>query len=264
MSNSGDGNSITLTQWQALGFDLHSVIADPETSIFENVALNDFALKNSSQAIDIGTNLVAPLVIEDLIKNMRPTGLDYDIGAYEYQPALAVTYTQFDIKLLQKKKKVVLTWKTANEVNNDGFEIHKKGVINPAWKKIGWIDGNENSSTQLRYYFEDLQPTLGMNYYRLKQVDLDGHYEYSEIKKIFYEDKKEIEIYPNPATSIIYFDLPKKGYIQYQIFDQLGHLVISSTKSTDGQIDISTLRNGIYVLHIFTKHQKLSSIFEKM
>ena len=99
MSASGDGSSISLAAWQALGFDNNSLIADALTSIFTNPVSNDYQLITNSQAIDAGTNLVNSIVNVDLNGNTRPSGTGYDIGAYESN----LTLSMDDISLIKLK-----------------------------------------------------------------------------------------------------------------------------------------------------------------
>ena len=87
-----DGNSnMTLSQWQSLGYDLHSMIADPESQIFIDYSNGNFHLLQSAQAVNAGTNLVLPTVFEDLDNISRPQGTGFDIGAYEYNPVSSIT-----------------------------------------------------------------------------------------------------------------------------------------------------------------------------
>lgn len=91
MSASGDGSAISLSAWQALGFDTHSLLADPLTSIFTapNATPKDFHLNPNSQAIDAGTNMVSSIVSVDIDGMPRPDGTAYDIGAFEWQNVVA-------------------------------------------------------------------------------------------------------------------------------------------------------------------------------
>jgi len=86
MSATGDGSTINLSAWQALGLDINSQLADPLASIFVDPNLSDFQLDIGSQAIDAGTNLVSTIVSEDINGTLRPIGLTYDIGAFEHIP----------------------------------------------------------------------------------------------------------------------------------------------------------------------------------
>jgi hypothetical protein len=86
--SSDDGNTrITLSAWQALGYDIHSIIATPD-QLFINPATPDYHLKSDSPAVDHGVPLSQ--VTEDLEGNPRPAGSTYDIGAYEFIPALTL------------------------------------------------------------------------------------------------------------------------------------------------------------------------------
>jgi parallel beta-helix repeat protein len=86
-----DGNSnMTLSQWQSLGYDLHSMTADPENQIFVDYPNDNYHLLQNAQAVDAGTNLVLPTVFEDLDNVPRPQGSGFDIGCYEYTNATSV------------------------------------------------------------------------------------------------------------------------------------------------------------------------------
>jgi len=86
LSNDGGNSIISLSQWQSLGYDLHSQLAASLDSIFVNWQNSDYHLCTGSQAIDTGTDLVAGIVLYDLDSIPRPQGSGFDIGAYEYQP----------------------------------------------------------------------------------------------------------------------------------------------------------------------------------
>jgi len=86
-----DGNSnMNLSQWQSLGYDLHSIVANPEEQIFVDYPNNNFHLLQSSQAVDAGTNLVLPIVYEDMDNISRPQGSGFDIGCYEFTNTVSV------------------------------------------------------------------------------------------------------------------------------------------------------------------------------
>jgi parallel beta-helix repeat protein len=90
LSDDDGSSNMTLSQWQSLGYDLHSMIADPESQIFVDHANSNFHLLQNSQAVDAGTNLVLPTVFEDLDNISRPQGSGFDIGCYEYNTITSV------------------------------------------------------------------------------------------------------------------------------------------------------------------------------
>lgn len=84
LSDNGDGSTINFSDWQLLGFDLNSQLADPLQTIFVDPLNFNYQLINLSQAIDAGTSLVNTTVTQDIAGNSRPIGLAFDIGCYEF------------------------------------------------------------------------------------------------------------------------------------------------------------------------------------
>ncbi len=90
LSNQGDGTSMSLAAWQALGYDLHSMLADPLVDIFAAPGAGDYHLLLDAQAVDAGSISFSFGVTSDIEGSFRPQGPDHDIGAYEAQGTLAV------------------------------------------------------------------------------------------------------------------------------------------------------------------------------
>ncbi len=90
LSNDDGNSNMTLSQWQALGYDLNSQLTNPEDLIFLNPGNNDYHLIQNSQAIDIGTSLVSDVVSADLDNVTRPQGSGYDIGSFEFNNLTSV------------------------------------------------------------------------------------------------------------------------------------------------------------------------------
>jgi photosystem II stability/assembly factor-like uncharacterized protein len=110
--------------------------------------------------------------------------------------------------------KVLLNWQTATEVNNYGFEIERSvaqisNLFNN-WEKIGFVQGHGNSNSPKDYSFVDANPPSGKLQYRLKQIDTDGSFEYSQVVQVETELPKQFSLeqnYPNPfnpSTTIKY------------------------------------------------------------
>lgn len=107
----------------------------------------------------------------------------------------------FDLKYTVKDNEVVLSWKTASEINNSHFEIERGSGVE-SFKKLGQLSGAGNSSDELSYSFTDEDP-LTENFYRIKQVDFDGKYKYSATLRVSIEGDpfSELRLYPNPTSS---------------------------------------------------------------
>ncbi len=90
LSNEGDGQTMTLVEWQALGYDPHSMLADPLVQLFVSPSNSDYHLLNDAQAVNTGSSAHAFGITTDIEGTTRPQGAQYDIGAYEAEGALAV------------------------------------------------------------------------------------------------------------------------------------------------------------------------------
>lgn len=153
------------------------------------------------------------------------------------------------------KANVVLEWLTVTEENNDYFAIeHSKD--GRTFQEIGNIKGQGTSDIQQYYQFIDNTPLKGVNYYRLKQMDFDGSFYYSDIKTANFNTKGElIRVMPSPATNnldVIFYKIFKKD-APVEVFDIMGHLILTQQLEEDSNeinIDISTLIPGQYFIRI--------------
>ncbi len=161
---------------------------------------------------------------------------------------------------------VKLSWKTATEVNNYGFEVERKILKqvqndNAVWEKLGFVNGNGNSNSSKNYSFVDNKVSTGKYYYRLKQIDNDGQFEYSKNVEVSFMKPNEFELsqnYPNPfnPSTTIRFNLPEASIVKLTIFNILGQeirtLVNEFRESGVNTInfDASDLNSGIYIYKI--------------
>lgn len=146
---------------------------------------------------------------------------------------------------------VTLYWQTETEVYNYGFDIERSR--NKQWKKIGFVEGHGNSNSPKHYSFvdDDLNGST-MFYYRLKQIDNDGSFEYSDIIKVDLDNITEYTLeqnYPNPfnpATTISY-QVKEGGLVQLKVYDLLGKEVATLVKEEQTQGNYSIKFDGSYL-----------------
>ena len=167
------------------------------------------------------------------------------------------------------KNGYVLNWQTATEINNDYFTIERtngsgSNSSNWQWQVIGTVNGSGNSSVTKSYTFSDhYSPSLfesgsGTLYYRLKQTDYDGKFEYfGPISVSNCGSFNIISIYPNPANEYIQYILGSEdgGEVTVKLYDALGREVFSKEETISAGIfkeKISTVnfRSGSYLLRI--------------
>lgn len=123
---------------------------------------------------------------------------------------------------------VALNWKTATENNNYGFDIERSGDKNN-WKRIGFVKGNISSTIPHTYLFVDSSLHTGIVYYRLKQIDLDGSFVYSneikiELSPVIFSLEQN---YPNPFNPVttINYSTPSQGNVKLEVYNILGQKV---------------------------------------
>ncbi len=149
---------------------------------------------------------------------------------------------------------IVLSWHTATETNNQGFSV-EKSMDGKSWKQIGFVEGNGTTLMSQNYQFKDLHPSNGTNYYRLKQLDFDGRFEYSPTIGIEWDlggGQSKIQLYPNPGGDELCISNHGNGPAQMHVFDSAGRrLIMLEVGSGQRQcVDISNWQAGVYMLKI--------------
>jgi len=124
----------------------------------------------------------------------------------------------------------VLNWITATEINNKGFEIERVQGSKANWEKIGYAAGNGTTTESRFYSFTDNNIVPGHYKYRLKQLDFNGAYKYSnevEVEFNMPDSYGLLQNYPNPFNpeTKISFTLPKGEFVTLKIYNSLGEEV---------------------------------------
>lgn len=146
----------------------------------------------------------------------------------------------------------ILEWSTASEINNDYFLIeHSNDGKN--WNTIGKVLAAKVSTSVKKYTFIHKNSGDGMSYYRLKQTDSDGKFEYSSAVYIDHDGStslSELSVYPNPASSMVNLSLGntiEQSFV-VSIYNTSGATVFYATNQS--AIDISSLEDGMYSIHV--------------
>lgn len=165
--------------------------------------------------------------------------------------------------------KVNLSWLTATEFNNRGFEIQKStaSTQNGDWKIIGFIDGNGSTTKPHSYSFTEENLTSGKYSYRLKQIDFDGTFRYSQIIEAEVNLSREFSLsqnYPNPFNPVttIKYSLPSvnssggRDLVTLKVYDVLGNEIrtLVSEEQSPGFhkviFDAENLPSGVYIYRL--------------
>lgn len=168
---------------------------------------------------------------------------------------LPITLTSLKASTLGQE--VILDWSTTEASNFSHFSV-ERSYDAISFEAIGRVDGTfTTSEANTTYQFTDSSPNFGTNYYRLKQVDIDGSYEYSRIISANMTETSPIVIYPNPSTDFIRIKNGEKEAIKsYEIYTNYGRLIRKSDEPVN-EITIQNLPSGIYFLQLKNERNSL-------
>ncbi|MEL7424575.1 MAG: T9SS type A sorting domain-containing protein, partial [Bacteroidota bacterium] len=154
-------------------------------------------------------------------------------------------------------------WSTASEEDNDYFVIERLHPDQQKFIALGERAGNGTVAITQNYAWIDRAPLSGTNYYRIKQVDFDGSFSYSETIAVNWEGKDLVQLFPNPASDQVQLRLNRlwEDDLQIVLTNSLGQQhILTSTAFGDYErsIDVSSLRSGVYYLQIRSSAQVIS------
>lgn len=185
------------------------------------------------------------------------TNLAYFTKTSDMLTPLPVQIISFDA--VRNGSAALLSWTTIKEINNKGFEIERSldGIL---WEKLGFANSkfNANSPSSLKYNFVDNNPVKGVNYYRLKQIDLDAKFAYSIIRSVIFDLGNNTLVYPNPSQNEVFVD-GLAGNETICLYDAAGQIAINNFLVSDSKIRIplDKLIPGIYFIRIIETNQEI-------
>jgi len=226
----------------------------------------------STMVYEVGTTIEVTTGADICADNVTIQGTYTGIGTLCNGP-LPVELSLFTATL--GKNEINLFWKTETEVDNYGFNVERR-INEGEWATIIFIPGHGNSNSPKDYSYNDKDLFAGGSkfQYRLKQVDTDGSFEYSEVVEVeVVPDQYELsQNYPNPfnPSTTIRFSLPKETQLKINIYNMLGQevAILVNEEKPAGSYNIifnaSQLSSGIYLYKLqagsFIETKKLTLI----
>lgn len=148
---------------------------------------------------------------------------------------------------------VELKWQTLSELNNDRFEVeHSRDGYH--FQKVGTVEGEGTTAEAKSYFYFHRMSIGGTHYYRLKQIDTDGTFDYSNVVGVIVDNGGKLSIYPNPVKDVIYVQQDGlDGNSHFQLMDALGRKLNTSLSGNAGFYEINLPKNlprGTYWLKV--------------
>ena len=221
----------------------NSVFADPR---FVDVTIADFHLGSHSPAFDAGDPAYMPMMNEVVdIDGENRVKFDFvDIGADEAAVNLPVEYTR-PLSAQTVQSGIQLRWSTGIEHNAAQFEV-QRSADGSVFEKITAVPVKGNNS---EYQLVDQHPNEGANYYRLKQIDLDGRFKLSNVAMAKWEAGAVIGVFPNPTSGHFNIRNSTGSWEKAVLINATGQTV--RTFRTGEETTLQGLENGVYRLEVF-------------
>ncbi len=201
----------------------------------------------------------------------NPSYKENGLNVYEWMlqysrniSVVPVTGLEFNATKDGTARMVKLQWKTAVEINNQGFNILRSGD-GVQFSSIGYVASKSVNGQGASYTFTDAIPLKGNNYYKLEQTDVDNRKTYSNQKLVVINSKLPLSIYPNPVADVLHLKTSDNLQgAQLVVTNSRGQNIIQKNISGTGDIPVavSSLPAGIYYLRLIENgtEQKLSFI----
>jgi hypothetical protein len=150
----------------------------------------------------------------------------------------------------KSNRTVLLNWQTESETQNDYFQI-EHSLDGKNYITLDKVEGAGNSAVQKKYQYSHRTPFDGLNYYRLKQTDFDGSFEYSKVVQVDMSSK-EVRIYPNPVAEVLFVESKNETDLTISIYDNMGKLIRTPQidAAHEQMVNVSGLIPGIYYMEV--------------
>lgn len=209
-----------------------------EAASMQNNAAKIYRITYDTKVAVSFTDIGKYFVVSTLDKNNNESSLGVAV-------VLPITGLEFTVSLQGNKSN--LNWKTLSEINTARFVIERStNGIN--FNSIATVNAAGNSNTDTRYQEQDVLSATGIYYYRIKIIDNDGQFKYSEIRSVVYrKNANSIVVAPNPFKEVVNFSNVGKA-IQVNITDLTGRLLFSKKLNNENnvQLQLSKLPAGMY------------------
>ena len=180
---------------------------------------------------------------------------------------LPMNILSFEAELIERSgsAQVQLDWAMASELNVDNYVV-QRSQNSVLWEDILTVKSKGNSNTKVDYVDFDPKPLFGLSYYRIKQVDRDKYFLYSDVRQVNRLTDGKVALFPNPTHDVlnIEFSLDAKTLIEVKVLTAGGQTVQSvivwkEKGSNTIEMDIRELANGIYNVNVYKNNELFST-----
>ena len=230
-----------------------SITNDGDLNIAGDLYLGTGATMTGAGTVSAGTYSGTGTVFGTSIGTLLDGETYYDNGGATPLPVEIISFS-----VVSRKSAISVKWQTASEENNDYFTI-ERSADGITFEIIATVKGAGNSKEELSYSYNDNNPLTGTSYYRLKQTDYNGDFEYFSVVSASFIREDFINISPMPATTELTVNLLGEiGQVDLQLVNING-AIVKSLKGLENYttLDISELPKGMYFLTISSENSRI-------
>ncbi len=196
--------------------------------------------------------------INSIVCTMFTGGINDGFAMITSKPAISLPVTWLSVLAELSNNMVKVVWQTSSEMDNDYFEVERSTNL-VDFTTVARVDGQGDTDIVQSYHAYDYEPIYGVAYYRIKQVDFNGEYTYSDLVRVDYQiENNDCHLYPNPYVSDkLYANIPityQGQTIHIKLLDVTGKIVTSSDVPFSKVIDLTSLverkPQGPYIVQI--------------
>lgn len=172
--------------------------------------------------------------------------VDYDI---QLNSPLPLNLLKFDV--IKKEAVAYLSWTTIDERQFKGFDV-LRSADGRTWNTVGFLSSVGISDKRQDYHFTDTDPMKGVNLYKLKLIDLDNKYQYSDTRSASFAVTRKVSIFPNPTHDHLNIS-GLNGDEIIKIYDLSGNMLMQiNTRNKQEELSLSGHSAGTYLVHVFS------------
>ena len=178
-----------------------------------------------------------------------------------FSATLPVEFGNFTVTKAGNKAKI--NWNTLQELNSSHFEV-ERSADSRTWTSIHKVNAAGTSSTVINYEYIDPLPAKGRNYYRIRQIDLNGTAKTTDIKAVDFNSPKSISFFPNPANDQLTVQSGGTQIYSIRIIDSKGQVVLqNNVNQTTTHLNLKQMKAGLYILQLMTNEGMVTERFIK-
>lgn len=204
-------------------------------------------------SLSLGTAPAGTSFVRVFIENNSAPGTVESVKAdgfclLETCKSLPVTLVNFNAK--EEGHSTVLNWVSSSETNSSYYQV-QHSLTSRSWRSLGQVTASQNSSSMKSYSFRDDGPAPGINYYRLRIVDLDGTATYSSVRSVVVTGRSDTRIFPNPSSGVVNIEASDWSDVNnVQVLTFSGKIVYDSGQNPRPSIFLNQTPAGAYLIKL--------------